>query len=154
MRLIAVQPKIIIGVTEQRANQMEKTEMSPTTLIFKQNRRRQIPITTMPPLQIRTTHNTLVQLHQHKHTTKGHGFVDGSRGGGESHSHITTEQTVFKLILTKTKVTAFHLRNKEAKRSLKIKWNNGDLENTAYPKYLSVTQDRTLSYKETYRKQR
>ena len=53
----------------------------------------------------------------------------------------------------KTKVTAFHLRNKEAKRLLKIKWNNSDLEYTAYPKYLSVTQDRTLSYKETYRKQ-
>ena len=44
----------------------------------------------MPHLQIRTTRNTLVQLHQHKHTTTGHGFVD-SRGGGEVHSHITTE---------------------------------------------------------------
>ena len=52
-------------------------------LIFKQNRRSQTPITTMLSLQIRTTHNnTLVQLHQHKHTPTGHGFVDGSRGGG------------------------------------------------------------------------
>ena len=61
---------------------MDKPEMSPTTLIFQQNRRRQTPITTMPPLQIRTTHHTtLVQLHQQ---TKGfHGFVDGSCGGGE-----------------------------------------------------------------------
>ena len=62
----------------------QNKEMSPTTVIFKQNRRRQSPITTMPPLQIRTTHNnTLVQLQQHKHTTKDHGDVDGSCGGGE-----------------------------------------------------------------------
>ena len=33
----------------------------------KQNRRRQTPIITMPPLQIRASHdNTLIQLHQHK----------------------------------------------------------------------------------------
>ena len=83
---------------------MEKPELSPSTLIFKQNRRRQTPITPMPPLQIRTTHNTLVQLHQNKHTTKGHGFVDGSGGGREVHSHITIEQTVFKLILTRKKL--------------------------------------------------
>ena len=51
----------------------------------------------------------------------------------------------------KTKVTAFHLRNKKATQSLKIKWNNSDLENTDYPNYLSVIQDRTLSYKETYK---
>ena len=57
--------------------------MSPTTLIFKQNRRSQTPITTMLSLQIRTTHkNTFVQLHQHKHTTTGHKFVNRSRGGG------------------------------------------------------------------------
>ena len=61
----------------------QKTQVSHTTLILKQNRRRQTPITTMASLQIRTTHNTtLVQLHQHKHTSKGHGFVDGSRRGG------------------------------------------------------------------------
>ena len=35
-----------------------------------------------------------------------------------------------------------------AKLSLKIKWNNSDPENTVYPKYLGVTLDRTLSYKE------
>ena len=52
----------------------------------------------------------------------------------------------------KTKVTTFHLRNKEAKRSLKIKWNNSDLDKNAYPKYLSATQDRTLSYNGAYRK--
>ena len=37
---------------------------------------------------------------------------------------------------------------------LKIKRNNNALENTAHSKYLSITQDRTLSYKETYSKQR
>ena len=46
----------------------------------------------------------------------------------------------------KTQVTAFHLRNKEAKRMLKVKWNRTDLENIPHPKYLGVTLDRTLSY--------
>ena len=48
----------------------------------------------------------------------------------------------------KTQVTAFHLRNKEAKKTLKVKWNRTDLENTPHPKYLGVTLDRTLSYKQ------
>ena len=48
----------------------------------------------------------------------------------------------------KTQVTAFHLRNKEAKITLKVKWNRTDLENTPHPKYLGVTLDRTLSYKQ------
>ena len=48
----------------------------------------------------------------------------------------------------KTQVTAFHLSNKEANRSLKVEWNRTELENTPHPKYLSVTLDRTLSYKE------
>ena len=48
----------------------------------------------------------------------------------------------------KTHVPAFHLRNKEAKRTLKVKWNTTDLENTPHPKYLGVTLDRTLSYKQ------
>ena len=48
----------------------------------------------------------------------------------------------------KTQVTAFHLRNKEAKRTLKVKWNRTDLENTSHPKYLGVTLDRTLGYKQ------
>ena len=47
----------------------------------------------------------------------------------------------------KTQVTAFHLRNREAKRSLQVSWNGVDLENTDTPKYLVVTLDRTLSYK-------
>ena len=41
--------------------------------------------------------------------------------------------------------TAFHLPNNEAKRSLKIKWNNNG---TAYHIYIGVTLDRTLQYKE------
>ena len=48
----------------------------------------------------------------------------------------------------KTQVTAFHLRNKEANRSLKVEWNRTKLENTPHPKYLGITLDRTLSYKE------
>ena len=47
-----------------------------------------------------------------------------------------------------TQVTASHLRNKEAKRSLKVKWSSTELENMDQPKYLGVTLDRTLSYKQ------
>ena len=49
----------------------------------------------------------------------------------------------------KPQVTVFHLRNKEAKRTLKVKWNRTDLENTPHPKYLGFTLDRTLSYNNT-----
>ena len=48
--------------------------------------------------------------------------------------------------LDKPQVTVFHMRNKEAKRTLKEKWNRTDLENTL--QYLGVTLDRTLSYKQ------
>ena len=48
----------------------------------------------------------------------------------------------------KTQVTAFHLRNKEANRLLKVEWNRTKLENTPHPRYLCVTLDLTLSYKE------
>ena len=47
----------------------------------------------------------------------------------------------------KTQVTAFHLWNREAKRSLQVSWNGVDLENTDTPKNLGITLDRTLSYK-------
>ena len=46
----------------------------------------------------------------------------------------------------KTQVTAFHLRNREAKRSLQVSWNGVDLENTDTPKYLGVTLDRTTQH--------
>ena len=48
----------------------------------------------------------------------------------------------------KTQVTAFHLRNKEAKITLKVKWNRTNMGNTSHPKYLGVTLDRTLRYKQ------
>ena len=48
----------------------------------------------------------------------------------------------------KSQVTTFHLRNKEANRSLKVEWNRTKRKNTPHPKYLGVTLDRTLSYKE------
>ena len=48
----------------------------------------------------------------------------------------------------KTQVMAFHIQNREEKRSLKLSWNGVDLENTAQPKYLCVTFVRTLSYKQ------
>ena len=47
-----------------------------------------------------------------------------------------------------TQVTTFHLKYPEAKRTLEVKWNNTDLENTPHPKYLGVILDRTLSYKQ------
>ena len=50
----------------------------------------------------------------------------------------------------KTQVTAFHLRNKEAKLSLK--WygtrQNWGIPHPPHPKYLGVTLDRTLYYKQ------
>ena len=48
----------------------------------------------------------------------------------------------------KTQLTAFNLRNRKAKRSLKVSWNGVDLDNTTHPKYLGVTLERTLSYKQ------
>ena len=48
----------------------------------------------------------------------------------------------------KTQVTAFYLRNKDAKRSLKVVLNKTELENTTHPKYPGVTLDRSLSYKQ------
>ena len=48
----------------------------------------------------------------------------------------------------KAQNTVFHLRHREAKRPLKVSWNGVDLENTAQPKYLGVTFDRTLNYKQ------
>ena len=48
----------------------------------------------------------------------------------------------------KSLVTALQHGNKQAKRTLKVKWNMTDLENTPHPKYLGVTLDRTLSYKQ------
>lgn len=46
----------------------------------------------------------------------------------------------------KTQICTFHLRNKEAKRTIRLIWGV-EIENTEYPKYLGVTLDRTLSFK-------
>jgi len=53
-----------------------------------------------------------------------------------------------KLSTTKTVSAAFHLNNKEAKRELKIKYNNETLPFYSEPKYLGVTLDRSLTYRQ------
>ena len=52
-----------------------------------------------------------------------------------------------KLSTTKTVWAAFHLNNKEAKRELKINFNNGTLHFCSELKYLRVTLDRSLTYR-------
>ena len=42
---------------------------------------------------------------------------------------------------------AFHLNNKEAKRELKVKYNNETLPFCSDPKYLGVTLDSSLTYR-------
>ena len=44
----------------------------------------------------------------------------------------------------KTQVAAFHLRNKEGNRSLKVEWNRTKVENSRHPKYLCVTLKRKI----------
>lgn len=48
---------------------------------------------------------------------------------------------------TKTRVCAFHLKNRQVDRKPKIEWQRKELENSAHPTYLGVTQDRSLTYK-------
>jgi len=50
-----------------------------------------------------------------------------------------------KLGTTKTVSAAFHLNNKEAKRKLKVKYNNEVLPFCSETKYLGVTLDRSLT---------
>jgi len=52
-----------------------------------------------------------------------------------------------KLSTTETVSAAFHLNNKEAKRELKVKYNNETLHFCCEPKYLGVTLDRSLTYR-------
>jgi len=42
---------------------------------------------------------------------------------------------------------AFHLKNKEAKRELKVNYNNEILPFCSDPKYLGVTLDRSFTYR-------
>ena len=44
--------------------------------------------------------------------------------------------------------TQVHLRTKEAKRKLQIVWNGNTLEHTNQPKYLGVTLNRSLTYRQ------
>jgi len=48
---------------------------------------------------------------------------------------------------SKTEVCAFHLNNKEANRKLQVIFNSEILHHNFSPKYLGITLDRTLSYK-------
>lgn len=48
---------------------------------------------------------------------------------------------------TKTETTCFHLCNKSANRQLDVRFEGNRLRHNAYPKYLGVTLDRTLTYK-------
>ena len=52
-----------------------------------------------------------------------------------------------KLSTTKTVLAAFHLNKKEAKRELKVKYNNETLPFWSEPKYLGVTLDRSFTYR-------
>jgi len=52
-----------------------------------------------------------------------------------------------KLSTTKTVSVIFHLHNKEAKRELKVNFNNVALPFCSEPKYLGTTLDRTLTYR-------
>ena len=47
---------------------------------------------------------------------------------------------------SKTQVCAFHLKNREASRELKVNWYNKKLEYHSNPVYLGITLDRTLSF--------
>jgi len=52
-----------------------------------------------------------------------------------------------KLRITKTVSAVFHLNNKEAKRELKVNFNNETLPIYSEPKYLGVMLDRSLTYR-------
>jgi len=52
-----------------------------------------------------------------------------------------------KLSATKTVSAAFHLNNKEAKRELKVNYNNEILPFCSEPRYLGVTLDRSFTYR-------
>ena len=52
-----------------------------------------------------------------------------------------------KICTTNTMSAVFHLNNKEAKRELKVNFNNETLPFCSEPKYLGVTLDRSLTYR-------
>ena len=46
-----------------------------------------------------------------------------------------------------TQLTAFHLKNRQADRKLKVTWNGTKLDHTNSPVYLGITLDRSLTYR-------
>ena len=52
-----------------------------------------------------------------------------------------------KLSITKTVSGVFYLNNKEAKRELKVSFNNETLPFSSERKYLGVTLDKLLTYR-------
>jgi len=52
-----------------------------------------------------------------------------------------------KLSTTKMVSAVFHLNNKEAKRELKVNFNDKTLPFCSEPKYVGVTLDRSLTYR-------
>lgn len=48
---------------------------------------------------------------------------------------------------SKTQTCAFHLKNRQAARTLKITWEGTTLEHCSFPKYLGITLDRALTYR-------
>jgi len=60
---------------------------------------------------------------------------------------MNTSRLKLKLSTTKTVSAVFHLNNKEAKRELKVNFNNETLPFCSEPKYLGVMLDRLLTYR-------
>ena len=48
---------------------------------------------------------------------------------------------------SKTQVSSFYFKNREANRPLNIIWHGKKFKNIAYPKYLGVNLDRSLTFK-------
>ena len=70
-----------------------------------------------------------------------------------THSNTLEEMSIYykdnwlKPNPNKTQACTFHLKNKEAKRKIRVIWEGVEIENIEYPKFLGVTLDRILSFK-------
>ena len=75
-------------------------------------------------------------------------LAGNGRGADQGHgnSKLIPQTWKLKLSTAKTMSAAFHLNNKEAKRELKVKYNNEILPFCSEPKYLGVMLDRSLTY--------
>jgi len=75
----------------------------------------------------------------------------GRQGRGAAQDMATVNECLqtrkLKLSTTKTVSAVFHLNNKEAKRELKVKYNNETLPFCSEPKCLRVTFDGSLTYR-------